>query len=403
MSTPAFPKFPFARPSQLLPAVEYAKLRATAPVSQVELWDGSRPWLVTKYKDICSVLVDDRLSKIRTRPGFPEMSAGGKAAAKNKATFVDMDPPEHGIQRAMVAPLFTPEAADRLRPHIQQTVNSLLDEMIKNGCSDGPVDLVEKFALPVPSYLIYEILGVPQKDLAYLTSCNATRTNGSATATESAAANQELLDYLSNLVEIKIKSPAEDLISTLITNHMIAGHLTREDVVGLAFLMLVAGNATMVTMIEVGVIELLNHPQQRKDLVDNPSLTSKFVDELCRFHTGSAMATRRVAKEDVIIGGQLVKAGEGIIAATQSGNRDEDVFPDPDKFNMYRDQGPGALGFGWGQHKCVSEWLARAELEIVFATIFRKLPNLRIAIPLSELQYSPPTKDIGIASLPVTW
>jgi nitric oxide reductase len=116
------------------------------------------------------------------------------------------------------------------------------------------------------------------------------------------------------------------------------------------------------------------------------------------------MATRRVAKVDIMLGGKHIKAGEGIIASNQSGNRDEEVFPDPDTFNMHRKRGTEeALGFGWSAHRCVAEGLARAELEIVFATLFQRLPNLKLSIPFSNIKYSPPTKDVGITELPVVF
>ncbi|KAH8796549.1 cytochrome P450 55A1 [Hyaloscypha finlandica] len=403
-STRSPPKFPFARPEGAVPALEYARLRTSDPVSQVELWDGSLAWLVVKHKDICSVLTDNRLSKERTRPGFPELSAGGKLAAKNKPTFVDMDPPAHMQQRSMVESLFTKAHIDSMRPQIQKTVDSLLDEMIKKGGSE-PVDLVEKFALPVPSYTIYSILGVPLSDLPTLTNFAAIRSNGSATATEASNANNELLKYMAGLVDKRLSTPKEDLISLFVSEQLKPGHLTKDDVVQIAFLLLVAGNATMVNMINLGVVTILQHPDQLEDLKKEPlEWSPKFVEELCRYHTASALATKRVAKEDVVIGGKAIKKGEGIIAATQSGNRDEDVFPNPDVFDMKRARGKEeALGYGWGEHRCVAEWLARAELEIVFATLWQKLPNLKLAIPFEEVKYSPPTKDVGIIDLPVVF
>ncbi|EEH10007.1 cytochrome P450 [Histoplasma capsulatum G186AR] len=378
MSTEAAPpKFPFSRPSGAVPPLEYAKLRATNPVSRVTLWDNSQPWLVVKHKDICSVLTDPRLSKERTRAGFPEMNPGGKEAAKNRPTFVDMDPPDHGRQRNMVASLFTRESSETMRPHIQATADALLDEMIKQGC-EKRVDLVEKFALPLPSYIIYGILGVPKEDLAYLTECNAVRSNGSSTAAAASNANKipndnrELLDYIGNLADKRLEKPGNDMISKLV--------------------------------VEQGIVTLLQHPKQLADLKANPSLAPKFVEELCRYHTASAMATRRVAKEDIMLGGHLIKAGEGIIAATQSGNRDEDIFPNPDVFDMHRTRGSEvALGYGYGEHVCVAEGLARTELEVVFSTLFRRLPNLKLGIPLSEVKYSPPDADVGITELPVVW
>ncbi|KAK4982051.1 hypothetical protein LTR66_009507 [Elasticomyces elasticus] len=371
LSTSTPPRFPFARPAAAEPPAEYARLRATDPVSKVELWDGSHAWLVVKHSDVCSVLTDERLSKQRTRHGFPELDAGGKAAAKNKATFVDMDPPQHMQQRSMVEPFFAPDHIDTMRPHIQNTVDSLLDAMLREG-GKKPVDLVEKFSLPVPSYIIYGILGVPFKDLEYLTQCNAIRSNGSATATEAAGANKQLLDYIGNLVDQRLAKPKDDLISKLV--------------------------------VEQGIVTLLQHPDQLNDLKADPSLAKVFVEELCRFHTASAMATRRVAKVNITLRGKAIKAGEGIIASNQSANRDEEVFPDPDTFNMHRIRGSEqALGYGYGSHRCVAEWLARAELEAVFGTLFQKLPNLKLVTPFSEVKYSAPTQNVGITELPIVF
>ncbi|PGH11887.1 hypothetical protein AJ80_06952 [Polytolypa hystricis UAMH7299] len=397
------PKFPFSRPSAALPPAEFAKLRATNPVSRVELWDGSHPWLVVKHKDVCSVLTDQRLSKQRQRPGFPEMNAGGKAAAKNRPTFVDMDPPDHMRQRSMVASLFTRERAETMRPHIQATADALLERMIAGGCNP-PVDLVEQFALPLPSFIIYGILGVPKEDLEYLTKCNATRSNGSSTAAAASNANSELLSYIGKLVDKRMEKPEDDMVSKLVVEQLKPGHIDRLDAIQISFLMLVAGNATLVNMINLGVVTLLEHPQQLADLKANPSLAPAFVEELCRYHTASSFATRRVAKEDIILNGQLIKAGEGIIASNQSANRDEEVFPDPDKFDIHRKRGSEeALGYGWGEHRCVAEGLSRVELEVVFSTLFQRLPNLRLGIPHSEIKYSEPSQDVGIPELPVVW
>ncbi|OBT60728.1 hypothetical protein VE03_09817 [Pseudogymnoascus sp. 23342-1-I1] len=404
MSTVAgTPKFPFSRPRGAEPADEYAILRANEPVSKVELWDGSHAWLVVKHKDICSVLTDQRLSKQRNRPGFPELDQGGKEAAKRKPTFVDMDKPDHMKQRGMVEDIFSREAINRMRPSIQNTVDTLLDDMIKDGCKN-PVDVVENLALPVASYTIYRILGVPFEDLKFLTQQAAIRSNGSATATAASQANQELLDYIGKLVDMRLSEPNGDLISKLVTEQLVPGNIQRDDAVQMAFLMLVAGNATMVNMINLGIVTLFENPSQLADLKKAPSLAPIFVEELCRFHTASALATRRVAKVDITLGGKVIKAGEGIIAATQSGNRDADVFHNPDTFDMYRKRGvESAFGYGYGDHRCVAEWLARAELEIVFSTLFQRLPNLKLAIPLDEVKYSPPERDVGITGLPIIW
>ncbi|KAL4876111.1 cytochrome P450 55A2 [Aspergillus karnatakaensis] len=403
MATQPVPHFPFSRPKAAEPPAEFAELRSKCPVSRVKLWDGSEPWLVVKHEDVCNVLTDTRLSKQRQRPGYPEMSAGGKAAAKNRPTFVDMDPPDHMRQRNMVADFFTQEHVNSLKPLIAATVNSHLEKLIEKG-GEKPVDFIANFSLPIPSLVIYHILGIPAEDIEYLTKTNAVRSNGSSTAAAAQDANQELLKYLDQLVDKRATDLKDDLISSLIKDQLNPGHLERLDVVQIAFLLLVAGNATMVSMINLGVVTLLQHPIQLEDLKNNPSLAAPFVEELCRFHTASALATRRVATVDITLRGQTIKAGEGIIASNQSANRDEDVFPDPDTFDLHRQiDSEKNLAFGFGDHRCVAEALARAELEAVFEVLFQRLPGLRLAVAQEEIQYSDLHKDVGILELPVTW
>ncbi|GLI66089.1 hypothetical protein VaNZ11_009811 [Volvox africanus] len=394
--------FPFSRPSGGDPPTEYAELRKTCPIAKVKLWDGSKVWLVTKHKDVCDALTNDSFSKVRTHPNFPELSPGGKAAAASgrAPTFVDMDPPQHTKYRDMVAHAFSREAVEVMRPGIQRKTNELVDEMLRKG---SPLDLHEEFAMKLPFKVIYEMLGIPAADHAWLSSNVAVRSSGSSTAKDAAAAAEDLVHYMDRLVRSKMQNPGDDLISELVNKQLRPGHISHEELVQTAFLLLVAGNATVATQIDLGVMTLLAHQDQLAEMKADPErLVPLAVEEICRYHTGSSFALRRVAKQDTRIDGQDIKAGEGIIALNQSANRDETVFPDPDRFDIHRNPNP-ELGFGYGTHVCIAEWLARAEMQEAFAALFRRMPNLRLAVPESQIRFSDPTRDVGVAALPVTW
>ncbi len=193
----------------------------------------------------------------------------------------------------MVGPMFTPEHIKTLEPLIQQVADDNLHSMISSSPSKT-ADLVAAFALPMASQIMYKLLGIPLSDMPFLSTCNAIRTNGSSTATQASAANKELLDYLKALIEKKAASSMDepDLINTLVKEQLRPGHIAIDDLVQVTFLMLVAGNATMVSMIALGVVTLLQHPKQLSAVRADPHLMRGAVEELCRFHTASALATR---------------------------------------------------------------------------------------------------------------
>ncbi len=209
------------------------------------------------------------------------------------------------------------------------------------------------------------------------------RTSTSRDAAETS--NQNLQSYMQALVEKRIRQPQDDLISKLVVEQYKPGYIDKEDVCNLAFLVLVAGNAALINSIALGVITLLEHPAQLAELKANPSLGPQVAREVTRYHTVSALNSRRVAKEDMVIGDKLIRKGEGVICSVQSADRDQSFYEHPNRFDIHRKSHPGdVMGFGHGPHRCQAEWLARAELEIAFSTLFRRLPNHSILLEIRQ-------------------
>ena len=200
-----------------------------------------------------------------------------------------------------------------------------------------------------------------------------------------------------------MQNPTNDITSRLAIEQVQKANLTHDELVSMAFLLLVAGNATTANMIALGTLTLLEHPEQLAELRENPSLINDAVEEIFRFLTGSQFATRRLALEDVQIGDQLIRKGDGVWALNASANDDEGVFTDPTRFDIHRKPNPH-LAFGDGIHVCIAQDLARVEVQIAIGTLIRRLPNLRLAVPAEQLQYvTVPKRDYGVAALPVQW
>ncbi|KAL8940052.1 MAG: hypothetical protein Q9216_003026 [Gyalolechia sp. 2 TL-2023] len=419
------PDFPFARQRGLEPPEENARFRCNESVSKVKLFDGTEAWIITKHEDVRSALESNKLSAVswpsypsaldpaaietethfrpqdRRTPGFPEIHEGGKKALEQRPTFVNLDEPEHCRQRNMFESFFNPEAVQRLQPMIQETVETTLDAMIKKGCQK-PVDFIHNFAEPIPIQIIYKILGIPEEDVESLSHHSEARMNTSGNAAESSKNN--LAQYISKLVSKKIEEPGEDLISRLVIEQYKTGNLEKEDVDNLVFLIMVAGNAAVTNSIAMGVVTLLHHPSQLEEFKRNPSLAPAVANECLRYNTASALNSRRAAQEDVYIGGKHIHKGEGVICLVQSADRDETYFKDGAHFDIHHGYDAGdTFGFGHGAHRCIAEGLARAEVEVALAALFQRLPDLRLAVPVEELGFTPARQNVGIVEMPVLW
>ncbi|WP_007510851.1 cytochrome P450 [Pseudofrankia saprophytica] len=392
------PTFPGQRSAHrpLDPPAEYTDwLRSEGP--RRALWRDRSVWIVSRYADIRAALSDPRLSANDRTPGFPVPDSSGPGMPQ---AFIRMDDPEHARLRRMLTGEFTVKRMQQLRPRIQELVDGFLDQMISAGQS---ADLVDAYALPIPSMVISLLLGVPYAEHEFFQQHSATIITASATQEEKLTASAQLAGYLFELVARKEQEPADDVISRQI-QRVAVGEISRETVVVNAISLLVAGHETTANMIALGALALLQNPGQlaRVRDTDDPAVVANAVEELLRYLTIPQDAVFRVAAEDVTIGDQLIRAGEALIMNLPAGNRDETFTADPNTIDIDRDT-HGHLGFGYGSHQCLGQALARVELQIALPTLLRRLPGLRLATPLEKLTFRNGTITYGVQELPVTW
>ncbi|MFJ8850732.1 cytochrome P450 [Streptomyces sp. NPDC102437] len=389
--------FPQNRTCPYNPPTGYREHRGQRPVSPARLFDGRIVWLVTGHAEARSLLVDQRLSSDRENPAFPFFAERVAASTLRRVELLGVDDPEHNAQRRMLIPSFTVKRTAALRPQIQETVDRLLDAMAEQG---PPTDLVDAFALPVPSMVICALLGVPYEDHEFFEAQSRKLLRGPAAA-DVEAARDELDDYFRVLIEQKRAAPGEGLLDELIVKQLETGGVDHDELVRLAQILLVAGHETTANMISLGTFTLLQHPDQLARMRESEGLTGSAVEELLRF-LSIADGIPRVAVEDIEIGGVTIHAGDGVILTMAVINRDEAVYPSPDDLDLGRNA-RNHVAFGFGIHQCLGQNLARAELEIALPALFDRLPGLRLAVPAEEIPFKPGDTIQGLLELPVTW
>jgi cytochrome P450 len=312
-----------------------------------------------------------------------------------------MDDPEHARLRRMVTARFTIKRVEELRPAIQRIVDGLIDQML---AGPKPVDLVEAFALPVPSLVICELLGVPYADHDFFQANSRIIVHRDSSPEAAREASRQLRGYLDGLVEEKLANPGEDLLSRLAIEHVKTDELSRREAASIGALLLIAGHETTANMIALGTLALLEHPDQLAALrdADDPKLVAGAVEELLRYLTIVHFGLRRVALSDIEIGDQIIRAGDGVVLATVAGNRDEQAFAEPDRLDIHRDA-RRHVAFGFGVHQCLGQPLARVELQVAYGTLYRRIPSLRRAVDLEDIPFKDDGLVYGVYELPVSW
>jgi hypothetical protein len=301
----------------------------------------------------------------------------------------------------MVTGTFAIRRVEALRPAIQRIVDERIDALL---AGPRPVDLVEAFGLPVPSLVICRLLGVPYADHDFFQSRSRVLVLRDQAVERVMAARNELTEYLDRIIAGKLAKPADDLLSMLAVEHVATGELSRREAALMATLLLIAGHETTANMISLGTLALLEHPDQLAELreTDDPARIASAVEELLRYLTIVHSGRRRVALEDIEVDGQTIHAGDGIVLAGEVANRDEDVFAAPDRLDVDRDA-RGHVAFGFGVHQCLGQSLARLELQVVYGTLYRRIPSLRLAVPIEQIPFKHDSIIYGVYTLPVTW
>ncbi|MFH8571868.1 cytochrome P450 [Streptomyces sp. NPDC017993] len=381
---------PFAPP----PAYEEAHLEG--PLTRVQLWDGTPLWLVTGHAETRAVLLDNRFSADARVPGFPFLSPGRKQLlTKAQPSFLRLDDPEHSRLRRMLTGDFIVKRAEAQRPQLQRIVDEALDRMIASG---SPADLVQEFALPVPSRVICLLLGVPYEDHEFFERHTTTLVDLQTPPEGIRSAQRELTAYLTELAQHKRRHPDDSLLSRLVAR----GELNEAECAAMGMVLLVAGHETTANMISFGTLALLRHPAQAARLRAEPALLKGAVEELLRYLSVVHFGLPRAALEDVEVGGTQIRAGEGVLCMLSAANRDEAVFADAGRLDLTRDA-RRHVAFGFGVHQCIGQPLARAEMQIALGTLLRRLPDLRLAVPYEELTYRTDKAVYGVRALPVAW
>lgn len=382
---------PFDPPAGLREA-----LREGRPLTRLAFPDGHLGWLVTRHDIGMRLLGDPRFSARQDLVHVPvRLPITAQSAPPQPGWFVRMDPPEHTKYRRLLSKRFTARRARELTGRIEEIVDERLDALEDHG---PPADLVAEYAMPIPSMVICELVGVPPAQRGEFQHHSAMLTKLDADPDQVMAANEAFGAFVYGLVQEKRADPGDDLLSYLAES----GELTDEELVTLGVLILMTGHETTAQMIAHGVYALLSHPDQLAALRADPELIGPAVEELLRYLSVVQAGISRAALEDVEIDGQVVAAGETVTVWISTANRDPAAFANPDAMDITRGT-TGHVAFGQGIHQCLGQHFARAEMRIAYTALFRRFPDLRLAVPADGIPLRTDMSVYGVKRLPVAW
>ncbi|MEU0483756.1 cytochrome P450 [Streptosporangium sp. NPDC006013] len=380
------------------PVEELARARDGEGVVRVEMPFVGPAYLVCRQEDVRQVLADPARfsSALAPVPGTGEMDAD-ELAKMRAGQLIGFDPPEHTRLRRMLTPEFTVRRMRRLEPRITEIVQAALDDLERAG---KPTDLVAHFALPVPSLVICELLGVPYADRAEFQDRSVRLLDVSLPVEQRNAAQREDRAYMAGLVARAQADPGEDMLGMLVREH--GDDLSTDELVGIAGLLLLAGHETTSNMLGLGTLALLRHPDQLAMIRDDPALVEPAVEELLRWLSIVQLLPPRTTTTDVEIAGHAIPAGSLVICSIPAANRDPALIDDPETLDITRGAA-GHAAFGHGVHHCLGAPLARMEMRIAFPALLRRFPGLALADPDEQADFRAFSVVYGLNSLAVTW
>jgi len=380
------------RRNGLDPVPELGAARGDAPVSKLPLPFGITAWLVTGYGEAKEVLAaTDKFSNDYTNL----VGKAGLSAEQNPGGLGFADPPDHTRLRKLLTPEFTMRRLNRLRPRIDEIIADQLDAMDK---ADGPVDLMQAFALPIPSLTICELLGVSYEDRDDFQRLSTERFDLFAGAGASFGAISESLSYLLEIVRKQREAPGDGLLGMLIKEH--GDEISDRELAGLADGVLTGGLETTASMLALGAIVLLRDRETFELVRDSDEAAHNFVEELLRYLTVVQVAFPRFAREDVTVGGQHIESGDVVFVSLSGANRDAVLGSGMESFDPARTP-TQHLAFGWGAHRCIGAELARIELRAAYPALVRRFPDLRLDVAPEQLSYRKTSIVYGVDTLPV--
>jgi cytochrome P450 len=315
--------------------------------------------------------------------------------------MVNLDPPEHTRLRRLVRDAFSRKQAEAWRPRAQRIADDLVESMES---LPAPADFLAAFAAPLPIRVICAVVGIAPEEVDRVRAwSDVLAALTSHPIEEVIAAYTGLVGRLSEVIAHKRRQPGDDLLDLLIAAADGDDRLTEPELVSMTCGLLVAGHETTINVLSRGMLTLLRHPEQLAMLRADPDLLPAAVEEILRCTPPGDYGLLRVATEEVGLSSVTIPAGDGILGSISAANRDPAQFPEPDVFDITRQNANSHLAFGRGPHYCLGASLARVELEVAFRTLLDRLPRLALAVPLEDLRWNHGWFVKSLETLPVVW